>query len=91
MTPFEFQKAVAEGNDPPASDAIAAEDQIKKKEVKVLVYNAQTSTPETDKLQSLAKGAGIPVVAVTETMPPAETYQVWMLRQLASLEAALVK
>lgn len=91
QTPFEFMKAIAEGNDPAAADAVTAEDQIKKKQVKVLVYNAQTSTAATDKLQSLAKAAGIPVVPVTETMPPAESYQVWMLRQLSSLEAALKK
>lgn len=91
LTPFEFQKAVAEGNDPPAADATITETQIREKQVKLLVFNAQTITPETDKLKSLAKEAGLPVVAVTETMPLVENYQTWMLRQLTSLEMALSK
>lgn len=91
LTPFDFQKAVAEGTEPAATDMITAQNQVKEKRVKVLVYNAQTSTPVTDKLQVLAKASGIPVVAVTETMPTNETYQAWMGRQLAALEAALGK
>jgi len=90
LTPFEFQKSVAEGEDPPANQAAAAEAQIKQRQVRVLIFNAQTATPETDKLQILAKAAGIPTVAVTETMPAKEHYQSWMLRQLDSLQKALV-
>lgn len=89
LTPFEFQKAVAEGVEAPAAETIVAENQIRQKQVKVLLYNAQTATPQTQKLQDLAKEAGIPVVAITETMPPSETYQAWMLRQLGALEKAL--
>jgi len=89
LTPFEFQKAVAEGEDPPASLAVVAENQIKARQVRVLVFNLQTVTPETDKLRTLAASQNIPVVGVTETMPRTETYQTWMLRQLDSLQSAL--
>ena len=91
LTPFAFQKAVAEGDDPPAAQAVLAENQIRNGQVKALIFNTQTSTPATAKLLDLAKKASIPVVAVTETMPVGETYQSWMLKQLSALERALIR
>jgi zinc/manganese transport system substrate-binding protein len=90
LTPFEFQKAIAEGNDPPADTVVEAENQIKQRKVRILIYNEQTISPITTKAQADAKAAGIPVVGVTETMPPGETYQTWMLRQLEELRSALI-
>ncbi|HBF38464.1 MAG TPA: hypothetical protein DDW50_14240 [Firmicutes bacterium] len=89
LTPFEFQKAIAEGNDPPADTIVKAEQQIKSKAVKALIYNEQTVSKITTKLQNDAKAAGIPIVPVTETMPANKSYQSWMLDQLGALEKAL--
>ena len=89
LTPFEFQKAIAEGNDPPADTIVTAEKQITNKAVKVLIYNEQTVSKITTKLQNDAKAANIPIVPVTETMPPKQHYQSWMLAQLDVLEKAL--
>ena len=91
LTPFEFQKAIAEGNDPPADTVVAAENQVKGKKIKVLIYNEQTASPITSRLQDEAKAAGIPIVPVTETMPSAVNYQDWMLSQLTALDRALGK
>ena len=42
----------------------------------MLLYNAQATSPVTQHVQDLARAAGIPVVAVTETQPPNEpSYQ----------------
>lgn len=89
LTPFEFEKAVAEGNDPPADTVIAATDQINKRQVRVLIYNKQTVTPITTNLEDLARSKHIPIVPVTETMPPSKTYQTWMMDQLIALQTAL--
>jgi zinc/manganese transport system substrate-binding protein len=89
LTPFEFQKAMAEGNDPPADTVVTAENQINHHLIKVLIYNEQTVTPSTTKLQNDARAQNIPIVPVTETMPPGKTYQTWMLDQLNALEMAL--
>jgi zinc/manganese transport system substrate-binding protein len=89
LTPFEFQKAIAEGNDPPADTVVTAENQVKGRKIKVLIYNEQTVSAVTTRLQDAAKTAGIPVVPVTETMPSAVNYQDWMLSQLTALERAL--
>jgi zinc/manganese transport system substrate-binding protein len=91
LTPPEFQKAIAEGNDPPANAVITAENQITKRQIKVLIYNEQTVTPITTKLENDAKSNNIPTVSVTETMPSGKTYQNWMLDQLNALEQALGK
>lgn len=91
LTPLDFQKAMAEGNDPPATSIITAENQINHHQIKVLIYNAQTVTPSTMKLQNDAQQQHIPIVPVTETMPSNKTYQTWMLDQLNALEQALSK
>ena len=91
LTPFEFQKAIAEGNDPPADIVVETETQIKQRKIRVLIYNDQTVSPITTKVQSDAMAANIPVGGVTETMPPGETYQSWMLRELDELRMALIR
>jgi len=90
LTPFEFQKAIAEGNDPPADSVVETENQIKQKKIRILIYNEQTVSAITTKALDDARAAGIPVVGVTETMPPGETYQTWMLRQLDEVRMALL-
>jgi zinc/manganese transport system substrate-binding protein len=89
ITPFEFEKAIAEGNDPPADTVATANNQINNHLIKVLIYNEQTVTPVTTNLQNAARAKNIPIVPVTETMPPGKTYQTWMLGQLNALETAL--
>ena len=89
LTPFEFQKAMAEGNEPPADTVVTAENQITHHLIKVLIYNEQTVTPSTTKLENDARTQNIPIVPVTETMPPGKTYQTWMFDQLNVLEQAL--
>ncbi len=89
LTPFAFQKAVAQGIDPPADAVLVARDQVKKKLVRALVYNQQTADRFTEDLKELAKRSGVVVVGVTETMPPGKHYQSWMLEQIEALESAL--
>ncbi|HXA29939.1 MAG TPA: zinc ABC transporter substrate-binding protein [Candidatus Angelobacter sp.] len=90
ISPPEFMKAVAEGNDPPAETVSTFQQQLQSKEATVLVYNQQTSTDVTTNLRSIANQQGIPVVGVTETMqPPDSTFELWMITQLNSLQNAL--
>lgn len=89
LTPFAFEKAISEGNDPPAGSLVTATDQINNRQIKLLIYNEQTITPVTTNLENLARSKGIPIMPVMETMPPGKTYQSWMMSQLNTLEAAL--
>jgi len=89
LTPFEFEKSIAEGNDPPADTVVTATNQVNNHQIKILIYNEQTITPVTTNLENLAKAKNIPIVPVNETMPPGKTYQTWMMDQLNVLETAL--
>jgi len=89
LTPFDFEKAIAEGNDPSVQSVQMANDQITNKQIKILIFNDQTITPITTNMQNEAKALNIPIVPVWETMPPGKTYQTWMLNQLNNLEQAL--
>ncbi len=89
LTPFEFMKANAEGTDPPANTVTSINNSINNRQAKILIYNVQTVTPITTNVQNEAKKQNIPVVPVSETMPPGKTYQTWMGDQLDVLAAAL--
>lgn len=89
-TPSGFMNAVAEGNDPPASDVVTFQNQITANQIKVLVYNVQTTTAVTTNVKALAAANRIPGVGVSETLLPENlTFQDWQLNQLKNLEAAL--
>jgi zinc/manganese transport system substrate-binding protein len=89
-TPVEFMNAVAEGNDPPANAVATFQEQISRNQIKVLVYNVQTTTAVTTNIKSLAASHHIPTVGVSETLQPENlTFQDWQAKQLLALEAAL--
>jgi len=84
-----FALAVMNNAEPAASDVAAFEDDLKGRKVKAMLFNAQASEPTVARLVKMAKDNSIPVVGVSETEPPGETYQEWMLSQLDALDAAL--
>ncbi|QNP74760.1 zinc ABC transporter substrate-binding protein [Streptomyces roseirectus] len=90
-TPGEFSEAIEEGDD--VSPKILQETLAlySGKQVKALVYNAQTSGPQTEKTEDAAKAAGIPVVPVTETLPAGKDYLTWMTDNVDALASALDK
>jgi zinc/manganese transport system substrate-binding protein len=90
ISPPEFMQAVAEGNDPPAQSVAQFQDQITKKQARVLIYNEQTSTAVTTNLRKLAAQAEIPTAGVTETIqPPDSTFEQWFEGELEQLQNAL--
>jgi zinc/manganese transport system substrate-binding protein len=90
ISPFEFMKAVAEGNDPSAQDVVTFQNILQQNQVKILVYNNQTVTQVTDSMKSLAQQQKIPIVPVTETLQPVNvTFQQWMTTELTNVQTAL--
>jgi len=88
--PASFTQAVEDGTDPSPKDTAAFDDAIKTKAVKVLLYNGQVTDSQTDQIKSLATSSGVPVVGVTETLPPADKdFQAWQLRQAQEILRAL--
>jgi zinc/manganese transport system substrate-binding protein len=88
-TPDAFSRAIEEGSDPSPVAVADMEGLITGKAVRVLVYNSQATSPITDRLRTLADQNGIPVVSVTETLPPGSTFQSWQLGQVMALAGAL--
>ena len=89
-TPVGFMKAIEEGIDPAPVDVAAQQDLFTGKQVRVLVYNSQVTSPTTRRMQDLAVANGIAVVGVSETIPATyPTYQDWQLGQLDDLARAL--
>jgi zinc/manganese transport system substrate-binding protein len=91
LTSKEFQKAVEEGEDPPARAIAEMEDQLRRHEIKVLIYNVQTVSPVTERIRKDAARFSVPIVGVSETLPPGSSYQRWMIKQLDEVEQALSK
>jgi zinc/manganese transport system substrate-binding protein len=90
ISPPDFLKAISEGTDPTAADKATMDSQIANRQIKVLVFNSQNSTPDVQALVDRARAEGIPVPSVTETLEPANlTFQDWQSKQLQSLRDAL--
>ncbi len=89
-TPVAFSQAIEDGNDPSPQDTAAFDRDITTHQVKVLLYNAQVVDAQTTKIEQLATSAGIPIVGVSETLPPAfSDFQAWQLHQDRALLRAL--
>ncbi len=90
-TPEQFSEAVEEGDDVSPRVLQATLAVFGDKQVEALVYNEQTSGPQTEKSKAAAKAAGIPVVPVTETLPAGKNYLGWMTSNVDALASALAK
>jgi zinc/manganese transport system substrate-binding protein len=89
-TPEGFAKSIEDGDDPSPSDTYTMDQLMINNSVKVLLYNAQATSPVTENVKALAKQHNIPVIGVTETLPANEkSYQAWMQDELNQLLAAL--
>jgi len=89
-TPPAFMSAISEGNDPTAADKSTFDQQIARRQIKVLVFDSQNSTPDVQALVDHAKSVGVAVTSVTETLAPANlTFQEWQAEQLQALADAL--
>ena len=56
----------------------------------MFVHNRQVTDSLTESFVAAAKGEGVPVVGVYETMPtPGYDYQSWMLAEVKGLEEAV--
>ena len=88
-TPGEFSKAIEEGTDVSPrvlQDTLAL---FSAHEVKLLVYNEQTTGVETDQVKAAAQANHVPIVPVTETLPSGKTYLSWMQANLDAIATAL--
>ena len=88
-TPEQFSASVEEGTDLSPKVLSQTLDLYRDKQVSALVYNSQTSGPTTEQVLKAARAAGVPVVPVTETLPPGKDYLSWMNDTVDALAAAV--
>jgi zinc/manganese transport system substrate-binding protein len=92
VTPYSYLKAVSEGTDISAADQATVEQQIRQKQIKILVYDSQNTPNNIQALISLAKANNIPVATITETLTPATaSFQGWQSAQLQGIQSALAQ
>ncbi|CAI8696909.1 metal ABC transporter solute-binding protein [Burkholderia pyrrocinia] len=84
-----FQLATMNDTEASAQDVAAFENDLRKKQVRVLIYNSQAEAPMTKRMLKIARDGGVPAVSVTETQPAGKTFQQWMAGQLDALSSAL--
>jgi len=88
-TPEAFATSIEEGNEPTPQALAAMQALLTNKQVRVLLYNSQATSPITARMRQLAGQNGIPVVPVTETLPRGLSFQRWQLEQVQALAKAL--
>ena len=84
-----FQIAIMNDTEPSARDVAAFERDLKEHKVRVMFYNKQASDKIVQHLVELARASSVPVVGVTELVPPGMTFQQWMLSELNDTAKAL--
>jgi zinc/manganese transport system substrate-binding protein len=90
VTPPSFLRAISEGTDVSAADTATVDRQITTRSIAVYLENTQNLTPDVQAQVTAARGAGIPLVAVTETLQPAGvTFQAWQTAQIEAIDTAL--
>jgi zinc/manganese transport system substrate-binding protein len=89
-TPRGYQRATANESDLSPGDLDAFRTALGSRQIDVLIYNSQTEGSIPEQIRSAAEKAGVPVVNVTETVPPGQTsFEGWQYGQLLALGKAL--
>jgi zinc/manganese transport system substrate-binding protein len=91
LAPSSFTRAIEEGTEPPPQAVAGMNALMTRRRVKVLLYNSQAVSAITSRVRAEAARTHIPVVGVTETLPPHRTFQQWQLSQVRQLAAALAR
>ncbi|MEI6454280.1 MAG: zinc ABC transporter substrate-binding protein, partial [Actinomycetes bacterium] len=89
ITAKSFMRAISQGIEPAPKDLVNFNSTIDHHRIDLLVTNSQTVTPLTAGLVSRAQAAGIPVVAVVETLPKGKSFFQVVQGEAAALAQAL--
>lgn len=84
-----FQISMMNDVPPTVTQTRSFEDDLTRHVVHVLIYNNQVINPLAEHMRSIAVNEKIPVVGVSELIPPGMTYIQWIRRELDDLQHAL--
>lgn len=89
-TPRGYQIASSNDSEPSPADLDTFLRLLADRGVDVLIYNVQTEGAVPQQLRAAADQSGVPVVEITETLPPdADSFESWQVNQLVALGEAL--
>ncbi len=88
-TPPAFSAANENEADPSPADMASVLELITRRQVAVLLVNPQTMNAATSGLVDAARRAGVPMIEVTETLPPGSDYLTWQRNTVNQLLSAL--
>jgi zinc/manganese transport system substrate-binding protein len=91
LAPSAFTRAIEDGSEPSPAAVAAMTGLIGSRRIKALLYNSQAISPITERIRAAAVAHQVPVVGVSETLPPHLDYQQWQLQQARALAAALAR
>lgn len=91
LTPPQFSAAIENETDVPPAVLASTLALFPAHKVKALVYNEQTTGPQTQAVLAAAEAANIPVVPVSETLPAGVGYVEWMQRTVTALHEAVTR
>jgi zinc/manganese transport system substrate-binding protein len=91
LAPSSFTRAIEDGSEPSPSAVAQMTALVTGRKVRVLLYNDQAVSPITSQIRSAAIAHHIPVVGVSETLPPHLSFQQWQLKQTRALATALAR
>jgi zinc/manganese transport system substrate-binding protein len=90
VTPPKFSEAVEEGDDVAPSALNQTLGLLASgTSVKLLAYNLQASSAETEQVKKAAAASGVAVIGVTETLPTGRDYVSWQQSNIDHIEGAL--
>jgi zinc/manganese transport system substrate-binding protein len=89
ITPARFSAAIESDTDVAPTVLKQVLDLYRAHRTKLLVYNEQTSGPQTQAVIDAAEKAGVATVPVTETLPRGKNYIEWMTSTLQAIGGAL--
>jgi len=88
-TPVEFSTAIENGQGVPPAVMKEVIDLLATGDIALLAYNEQTEGQETTHILASANTHGVPVIAVTETLPAGLDYLTWMSDNIRAIAEAL--
>ncbi|KHL04966.1 metal ABC transporter solute-binding protein, Zn/Mn family [Sinomonas humi] len=88
-TPEAFSSAVEAGNDVPPAALKEMQDLLSSHSIKLLAFNPQTESQQTEALKTYAQNAKVPVANFYETMPEGSDYVTWMTQNADEIATAL--
>jgi zinc/manganese transport system substrate-binding protein len=89
MHGYPFQVNMMNDVPPTVSQIKSFEDDLSNHKVSLLIYNNQVINPLTERMRDIAHEKHIPVLGVSEMIPPGLTYIQWIMKELDELQTAL--